>query len=227
MNAESEESEKLFAEDDLLPISGLQHLLYCRRRAALVHLENIWSDNIFTATGSIMQERIDAARRHESRPGVRIVRGLLVRSLRIGLTGKCDVVEYHSDPSRPDVDSVPFPIEHKRGAMREEEGYIVQLCAQAICLEEMIGTPVPRGAIYFGETGRRLDVEFDLGLREKTQQAAMDLHQLVRTVKTPPAEFGQKCEKCSLNRLCLPRAAGERPSASAYVMSLLSDEEVL
>ena len=215
----------LYDEEELLPISGLQHLLYCPRRAALVHIEGIWSDNIFTATGTIMQERIDSARRHETRPGVRIVRGLYVRSLRLGLTGKCDVVEFHSDSATPGEQEQPFPIEHKRGTLREEEGYLIQLCAQAICIEEMLSRAIPKGAIFFGATARRLEVDFDSELRQRTEEAAYQLHTLVAARRTPPADYGPKCEKCSLQRLCLPQTASMHPSASAYVSALFADEE--
>lgn len=217
--------EQLYDEEELLPVSGLQHLLYCPRRAALVHIEGIWTDNIFTATGTIMQERVDSARRHESRPGVRIVRGLLVRSLRLGLTGKCDIVEFHGDSTIPGSRERPFPIEHKRGALREEEGYLMQLCAQALCLEEMLGTAIPRGGIFFGATARRLEVDFDAELRQRTEDAAHQLHAMVAAARTPPAEYGPKCKKCSLQRMCLPQSATLRPSAGAYLASLFSDEE--
>jgi CRISPR-associated exonuclease Cas4 len=225
MSSSEDVAGHLYDEEELLPVSGLQHLLYCPRRAALVHIEDIWTDNIFTATGTIMQERVDSARRHESRQGVRIVRNLQVRSLRLGLTGKCDVVEFHSDPSAAGSLEQPFPVEHKRGALREEEGYLVQLCAQALCLEEMLDVPIPRGAIYFGATARRLEVEFDNDLRQRTEDAAQQLHALVTAGLTPPAECGPKCEKCSLKRMCLPQSTTSSNSAGAYLDSLFYDEE--
>ena len=224
MTVENLQSESVYREEELLPVSGLQHLLYCRRRAALVHLEGIWDDNVFTATGSIRQERVDAARRHESRPGVRVVRGLLVRSLRLGLTGKCDVVEFRTDESAENAEVV-FPIEYKRGALREEEGYLVQLCAQAVCLEEMLGASIPEGAIFFAASGRRLEVSFDEDLRCRTINAARDFHDLILGGITPAADHGSRCEKCSLSGICLPRANQDWESASAYLETLIREED--
>lgn len=201
-----------FTAEQLLPISGLQHLLFCRRRAALVHIEGLWRDNIFTTTGSINQQTIDEARPFESRPGVRITRGLLVSSHSLGLTGKCDVVEYHP-PKAKGLPETPFPIEHKRGHLRPEPGYLLQLCAQAVCLEEMTGTAVPRGGIFFAKNRRRLSVEFSPELRLHLRHAAHALHKLVARGRTPPPRYDARCNSCSMINLCQPKGFGGLPGS--------------
>ena len=162
-----------FTEDDLLPISALQHLLFCERQAALIHLEQLWAENTLTVQGRHLHERVDTAP-GESRGDVRFARALPLRSLRLGLVGRADLVELHRIPadaaeagepgaSLPGVPGVwrPFPVEYKRGRPKPHHADLVQLCAQALCLEEMLGTPVPAGALFYGETRRRHDVAFD------------------------------------------------------------------
>lgn len=223
-------------EEDLLPLSLLAQLVFCERRAALVCIEQLWDDNVFTAEGRLLHERP-----HESstevRGDVRIVRGLPLRSLRLGLSGKADVVEFHrldpqDSPAAPFAQAVmttgvllpevagqwqPFPVEYKRGRRRHEEGYEAQLCAQALCLEEMLGGTIPSGALYYAKTGRRLEVSFDTRLRRETEEAAARLHELVREGRTPKARHEKKCKSCSLIDLCLPKATGSRRSARRYL----------
>ncbi len=220
----------MYSEDDLLPISALQHLVFCERRAALVHLEGIWGENRFTAEGHILHERADEPDT-EVRDDVRIARGLRLRSLRLGLTGKADVVELHrvvgDDPGiqLKEIAGLwyPFPVEYKRGSLRKEEGYEVQLCAQALCLEEMLDVSIPAGAIYYGKTRRRLDISFDEGLRHETEIAAARLHELLSQDATPNAIRGPKCKSCSLADLCLPEATDGQQSARKYLMKGLSE----
>ena len=140
-----------------LPISALNHLIYCERRAALVHIEHLWQENLFTSEGKVLHEKVDEGR-GESRPGVRITRSLQLRSEGLGLHGVADVVELQA---RPDGGWQPFPVEYKRGKPKAHDADLVQLCAQAICLEEAFGVPVPEGALFYGQTRRRLDVVFD------------------------------------------------------------------
>ncbi len=145
-----------YAEDDLIPISALQHLIFCERQCALIHVEQAWDENRFTAEGRIMHERVHEAG-EDSRGTVRVARGLSLRSLRLGLIGKADVVEFHRvERGR----WRPFPVEHKRGKPKPDESDKVQLCAQALCLEEMLGAEVPSGAIFYGRTRHRLEVAF-------------------------------------------------------------------
>ena len=224
----------MYTEDDLLPISGLQHLLFCPRRAALVYLEGVWDDNKFTAVGNLVHERVHSAE-IESRGDLKISRGLFVRSMRLGLTGKTDIVEFHRTgnvnqekfqhnagvlPSLGHSEKVfwqPFPIEYKSGYLRHEEGYEVQLCAQALCLEEMLGLSVPQGAIFYSRTGRRLDVTFDEDIRSRTEAAARSFHELINSGVTPKTSYHKKCEKCSLVEHCLPKITGDSQTVMRYV----------
>lgn len=215
-------------EDDLLPLSALQHLLFCERQCALIHVEQLWDENLFTAQGRILHERVDAAR-SELRGNVRVAFGLPLRSLGLGLVGKADVVEFHLDEKGPGrnrstmAGSRPFPVEYKRGRPKKEDWDRVQLCAQAICLEEMLRTDVPRGALFYGKTRRRVDVVFDKDLRRKTEEAALRLHELIASGKTPPARYDERCESCSFVSLCLPKTTTRRSAASHYLAEVMRD----
>ena len=189
-----------YSEDDLLPLSALQHLLYCERQCALIHVEQIWSENRHTAEGRVAHERVHGGG-HEVRDGVRIARDVALRSLRLGLVGKADVVEFH--------EGVPYPVEHKRGHAKTNDCDRVQLCAQALCLEEMLEIPVPEGALFYGQPRRRTVVAIDAALRATTEAAAVRLHQIFNSGITPPAVYEQaKCDRCSLFDACKPRVSG-------------------
>lgn len=233
----------MFSEDDLLPISALQHLLFCERRAALVHIERLWEENLFTAEGAHLHEKVHGQLPVEVRSQIRFARGLFVRSLRLGLSGKLDLVEFHkltgAHGERPTSaagvlpDGVPlagapgfwrpFPVEYKRGRLRREESYEVQLCAQALCLEEMLGVMVPSGAIYYGEPRRRIEIAFETALRAETEGAAKRLHMLFDTGVTPPARYEKKCKSCSLIEKCLPKALSGRKSVHGYIARLVAE----
>lgn len=223
-----------FAEEELLPLSALQHLVYCERRAALVHIEGVWNESVATVQGAQMHERADEPS-SELRGDLLTVRALALRSLRLGLSGKADVVEFHRLPAG-EADPLdaqgctlpgrrgrwrPLPVEYKRGRLRKEAGYLVQLCAQALCLEEALGVAIQAGAIYFGENRRRMDVAFDAALRAETERAAARLHALFREGRTPPPLFGPKCKECSLNELCQPQPLLDSARASRYLAAAL------
>lgn len=210
----------IFSEDDLLPISALQHLAFCERQWALIHLERVWDDNVLTAEGRLLHRKVHAES-VEVREGVRIVRGLRLRSLRLGLAGVSDVVEFHpvANPQEgvrlPVVRGtwMPFPVEFKRGRPKRRNCDRVQLCAQAMCLEEMLGVSIPTGALFYGKTRRRQDVPFDDRLRGETEALAARLHDLTRAGKTPQARYDKMCDSCSLASLCLPKAASRKEVA--------------
>lgn len=197
-------------ENELLPISAMQHLLFCERQCALIHTEQVWEENRLTAEGRVMHERVHEVGA-EQRGSVRVARGLRIRSLRLGLIGQADVVEFHRQPDGPPV---PMPIEYKRGKPKANRCDEVQLCAQALCLEEMLQVEIPRGALFYGRSRRRTEVEFDTELRQLTEQAAARLHELIRSRLTPPAVYEKKCDTCSLFALCLPKTSRR---AAAYV----------
>lgn len=187
------------AEDELIPISALQHMLYCPRRCALVHIERQWAENLFTAEGNLLHQRADAGG-HERRHGVRTARSVALRSLRLGVSGVADVVEVRDDGRSL------YPVEYKRGRPRGRRADQVQLCAQALCLEEMLGLPVSEGALFYGRSRRRRVVAFDGDLRALTERVIADTRALLNGGRTPPPEYeAGKCEPCSLKDLCQPR----------------------
>jgi len=198
-------------DDDALPISGLQHLAFCPRQWALIHLEQAWVENARTAEGRLLHEKADLPG-ESRRAGVRTVRGMWLRSERLRLTGRADVVEF-----RPE----PFPVEYKRGKSKPTDCDTVQLCAQALCLEEMLQSAIPKGAIFYGDPRRRLEVEFAVELRARTESLAATMHRLYRNRETPPAQPGSYCKSCSLVHICLPGATEHPESAARWVTQQL------
>lgn len=213
----------MYSEDELLPISALQHFAFCERQCALIHLELLWDENRLTAEGRILHEKVHE-REDESRGDIRIARGLRLRSLEFGLIGQADVVESHAI-NTPDNKTLwqPFPIEYKRGKPKPDVCDKIQLCAQAICLEEMLGVSVPEGAVFYGQPRRRMAVEFTNPLRAETAEISERLHALVKNGKTPPAQYEKKCKNCSLFSLCMPEIAGKGRSARKYVEHMVRE----
>lgn len=207
----------MYTEDELIQLSALQHLVFCERQCALIHIEQLWSENLFTAEGRIMHDKVDTANR-ESRGNIRIEYGVPMRSLRLGLIGKADVVEYHR---MDDGTWLPFPVEYKRGKPKMDDCDKVQLCAQAICLEEMLNVEIKKGALYYGRTRRREDVVFDEKLRLETEDAAKKVHALIESGMTPKADYSKKCKKCSLYEQCMPKISSK---VSNYLMKAVEAE---
>nr|WP_321467222.1 CRISPR-associated protein Cas4 [uncultured Desulfobulbus sp.] len=191
----------LFEEDELVMISALQHYLFCPRQCALIHIEQQWLENRLTAEGRILHERVHGGGR-ESRRTLRVEFDVPIRSLRLGLIGRADIVEFHREQG--DVWR-PTPVEYKRGRPKKDDTDRVQLCAQAICLEEMLDCVVPAGALYYGQKKRRMAVAFDVELRNKTAQTATHLHNLLAAGTTPAPHYQKSCESCSFLPLCLPK----------------------
>ena len=195
------------SDDDTLPISGLQHLAFCPRQWALIHLEQMWVENVRTAEGRLLHEKADLPG-ESRRAGVRTVRGMWLRSDRLHLTGRADIVEF-----RPE----PYPVEYKRGKSKPNDCDTVQLCAQALCLEEMLQTAIARGAIFYGNPRRRLEVDFTPELRVRTEELAATMHRLYRSGVTPAATPGPYCRNCSLVDVCLPEATSHNDGAARWV----------
>jgi len=215
----------MYSEDDLIPLSALQHILFCERQCALIHIEQMWNENLFTAEGKIMHERVDEAGR-ESRGDVRIEFAMPLRSLRLGLVGKADVVEFHRKSVSLNAKSpewVPFPVEYKRGKPKKDNCDRVQLCAQALCLEEMLDVEIPRGALFYGKTRRRKNVNFDNALRQETENAAIRLHKLIESGKTPNPVYTPKCKSCSFFHVCLPKTIEKRRSVKQYLSGAIRE----
>lgn len=201
----------LYAEDEMLPLSGLQHLAFCPRQWALIHLEQVWLENRLTAEGRLLHEAADLP--GQSRRGaVRTVRGMTIESRRLGLTGRADVVEFLPEP---------FPVEYKRGKRKPNDCDLVQLCAQALCLEEMLQASIPEGAIFYGNPRRRLPVTFSAALRGPTVQLCATMHALHRARQTPAAIPGPYCRSCSLVDLCLPQSTSTIDAAGKWITEQL------
>nr|VFK57745.1 MAG: CRISPR-associated exonuclease, Cas4 family [Candidatus Kentron sp. TUN] len=211
--------------DDFLPLSALQHLAYCPRQFALIHIEQIWAENFFTAEGRVLHKNVDSGQ-VETRGDIHIARSLRLVSKELELSGIADVVEFHR-VKNPDQKGIalpdhpgrwqPFPVEYKRGRSKREDWDRIQLCAQALCLEEMLGIPIEAGALFYGKTHRRELVSIDEKLRADTRSLAKQMHAIWAAAHTPPLDFGPKCKNCSLNGICLP----DHSSASAYLEKML------
>lgn len=211
----------MYAESDLLPLSALQHLVYCPRQCALIHLERVWDENLHTAEGRVKHERVHEGGR-SCRGDVRVETGLVLRSLHLGLAGQADVVEFHGKGRN----ARPFPVEHKRGRSKTHDADRIQLCAQAMCLEEMLGASVPSGALFYATPRRREEVEFTDALRAETIKTAEALHALIASGVTPPADYSRKkCERCSLKARCLPGQSGKGSIVSEYLKRMLRAPE--
>ncbi len=187
-------------DEDLLPMSALEHLAYCPRQCALIHVDGVWSENALTTAGRILHERADSTEA-TSRPEVQVARSVWLRSDRLGLRGVADVVEFH--PS-PDGRLRPFPVEYKRGRKARWLGNEAQLCAQAMALEEMLGVAVPEGAIFHGASKRRTVVAIDARLRDETRRLSEALRVMVTTRAMPPPVRDARCDDCSLRAKCVP-----------------------
>ena len=214
----------MYNEDELLPISALQHLLFCPRQCALIHLEQAWSENALTAGGRVLHDKVHNAE-DELCGEIFIARGLRLRSLSLGLTGIADVVEFHpAQENKPGGVALPgraglwmpYPVEYKRGRKKFGDCDNVQLCAQAMCLEEMLHCQIPAAALFYGKTRRRTSVPLNESLRRLTTQASARLHKLISAGQTPPGQYSTKCDSCSIFDQCMPKQTAA-PAASQYI----------
>lgn len=210
-----------YREEDFLQLSGLQHFAFCRRQWALIHIEQQWAENFRTVDGDLFHEKAHDAQCRESRGEVLIERGVAVCSARLGVSGQCDVLEYHRGASGIPIDGrsglwQPFPVEYKRGEPKETDIDRLQLCAQAMCLEDMLCCEIPEGALFYGQTRRREAVAFTEELREKVIAMLEEMHGLYACGHTPKAKPTKSCNACSLKELCLPRTV-RRKSVADYL----------
>lgn len=216
-----------YPEEDYLLLSGIQHFLFCRRQWALIHIEGRWADNRLTLEGDFLHERAHDAKLDGMAKGAFVSRAMPVCSRRLGLSGACDVVEFI-----PAEDGVPiagrkglfrpFPIEYKRGKRKLNDCDRAQLCAQAICLEEMLGIDIAQGAVYYAETRRRETVAFSEELRETVGRAVLEMHELTAKARTPRARPSKACGGCSLADECLP-TLGRAQGVERYLAERLGD----
>lgn len=206
-------------DDELVPISALQHHLFCARQGALIHVERLWAENAATAEGRVAHEVVHQAK-GERRRGVRMLTGLPLRSSALMVTGIADVVELREEAGR----RTAFPVEHKLGRPKAHRADEVQLCAQAICLEEMLGVAVPAGAIFYGRARRWHDVAFDDALRALTARVSAEVRALLAAGRTPPAVYDPgRCDACSLIELCRPKAMQRRRPVAPWLNRLIED----
>ena len=200
----------IYREEDLLPLSGIQHFAFCRRQWALIHLEQQWQENLRTVEGGLLHRRAHDEAARERRSDTLILRGLQVVSHQLGLSGQCDVVEFHATPKGVPLQGEeglwqPYPVEYKRGKPKSHQADELQLCAQAMCLEEMLCCEIPAGALFYGETRRRVPVPFSPELRQEVHTDAAQMHDLFHRGRTPRVKPTKSCNACSLKDLCLPR----------------------
>lgn len=200
-----------WSDDELVMISALEHWSYCPRQCALIHLEQTYDENLYTLRGNRAHRAADEPGAAATR-GVRIVRGMPIWSERLGLTGRADVVEFH--------DETPYPVEYKAGSSRRWAHEAVQACAQAICLEEMLGIPVPAGAVWYNASRQRREVAFDTPLRALVEEMTAAVRAMMAGSRLPDAPNDQRCPKCSLFDACLP-ALSARPARLRGMMAEL------
>jgi len=210
-----------YHEDDYLQLSGLQHFIFCRRQWALIHIEGQWADNILTVSGNLMHSRAHSEATTEKRKNIVITRGMALSSRTLGISGRCDVLEFHQDSGGIPIFGwegtwIPFPVEYKNGEPKADNCDAAQLCAQAMCLEEMLCCSIREGALFYGKNKRRLLVHFSDALRSEVKNALAEMHALFSRGYTPRVKPSRICNSCSLQELCLPVIMKKR-SVAAYL----------
>ncbi len=200
----------MYTEEDYLMLSGIQHFAFCRRQWALIHIEQQWEENYRTTAGELMHKKAHDEGAFEKRGNLLTVRGLRISSRELGLSGQCDVVEFREDAGGIDLFGydgkwTPVPVEYKHGAPKEHQADELQLCAQAMCLEEMFQTGIMLGYLFYGENRRRTQVEFTDSLRDEVRKLAKEMHDLFQRGYTPNGKISKQCKACSLENLCIPK----------------------
>jgi CRISPR-associated exonuclease Cas4 len=218
-----------YDNDDYLQLSGIQHFLFCRRQWALIHIEQQWAENLRTTDGELMHKNAHDAELRTRRGDTLTVRGLKIHSSMLGLSGECDVVEFHASPKGVPLAGtdglwLPYPIEYKRGNVKPNHMDEAQLCAQALCLEEMLCCSVPEGALFYGETRHREPVVFTPELRKEVEDTVQEMHELFQRGSTPKVKPTKSCNACSLKELCLPKLMRQK-SVGSYLRRELEDVE--
>ena len=202
------------ADQDQIPISALNHYAYCPRRCALIHVEQTYDENLYTLRGRHLHERTDQPDESGWEDGIRVERALPLWSKRLGIIGKADVVEFHSE--------TPYPVEYKSGPNRQFDNDDLQLCAQALCLEEMTGKAVPRGAIYHHSSRKRREVELTPELHARVVEVTQAIRTMLTSTRLPPPVNDRRCTHCSLQESCMPAVIDEGERALAIVRDLFT-----
>lgn len=216
-----------YREEEWLLLSGIQHFAFCPRQWALIHVEGQWAENLLTVEGELMHTRAHDSDKSEKRGDTLILRDLRIFSRRLGITGACDVVEFHEDTQGISLHGreglwKPFPVEYKRGKPKLHNADELQLCAQAVCLEEMLCCNIDRGALFYGETKRRTEVEFDTNLRNKLLEMATQMHDCYRRGHTPKVKPRKECKACSLMDICIP-GLDKSPSVHNWIQNKIQE----
>jgi len=214
------ETDSAIQEDNFIPISALQHFLFCPRQCGLIHIEQIWEENRLTVEGEYLHKKVHKAGL-ENRRDIRRAYGVPISSRRFGLTGKADLIEFHLDESGA---RRPYPVEFKHGRCKANDCDRIQLCAQVVCLEEMLNIEIPEGALFYGQTRKREIVVIDSMLRNTFEKKVMELRFLLTNRRTPPALYETKCMSCSLIEHCLPRLPQKRNAVKSYLDLELENE---
>lgn len=217
----------MYTEEDYLLISGIQHFAFCRRQWALIHIEQQWAENYQTTSGELFHKKAHSENSIEKRGDLLIVRGMQVSSARLGMTGQCDVVEFHKSKEGIAVQKYDGlwslePVEYKRGKPKDGEEDTLQLCLQAICLEEMFLTEIHKGYLFYGENRRRTEVVFTPQLRQQVEAICKEMHELYQKGYTPRVKTDKKCGACSLQELCMPKLQRTLP-VETYINKALED----
>lgn len=211
----------MYTEEDFIQLSAIQHYRFCKRQFYLAYVEEIWIENFLTASGRILHQHVDDVHK-EKRKGLIQEFGLALCSYELGISGKADVVEFYYDENDKLLEIIP--IEYKRGTEKEDNCDAMQICAQAICLEEMTGLSINHGYLFYGRERRRTEIFFSIKLREETKKAFFDIHSLYDRISKPPkAIFKPKCKSCSLFEYCKPKSIGKRKSANLYIQKVINE----
>lgn len=208
----------MYSEEDYIQLSAIQHYVFCPRQCALIHVQGVWNENMFTAKGKIMHEKVDSGE-DESRGEKQILRSLNIYSKRLGLSGRCDVVEILGRGE----DITPYPVEYKSGKPKNDISDMAQLCAQALCLEEMMNVPIRKSAIFYGKPRRRLEVDIDDELRKATEDIIKAIHKMISEKIIPSAKYEAKCDSCSLHDSCMPEVTIRK--LNSYIEELYKEDE--
>jgi len=211
----------MYPEEDFLQLSALQHFIFCKRQCALIHIEQAWSENVLTTEGRIMHENVHEEH-NKNIEGIKVVYGMPLHSFELGLSGKADVIEFHK--IKDSTKWASYPIEYKHGKPKSDDSDKIQLCAQALCLEEMMNTKIPEGALFYGRTRHRLNVTFDNELRRKTKETVIKLHTFINKGKTPPPTYSLKCKSCSFFDECLPKTISKKVSVKKYLLKEIAEK---
>lgn len=221
-----------YSDDDYLALSGVQHFAFCERQWALIHVEKQWIENIKTAEGRVMHERTHNTDITETYDDSIITRSMFLTSKKLGIFGQADVVEFwlvskeSGGVNIPEHEGywIPKPVEYKRGKPKPDDRDEVQLCAQALCLEEMLQVHIEKGCMYYDETRRRTQVDFDIQLREHVVDLCFRMHETFNQGITPKAEFNKKCDQCSLLQICMPKLSSKKVKVEKYIQNVINDD---